>query len=102
MDTLLKMTGARDDNNLPPICADLAGRKKDENETLTLQKAINCSSKTLDVKRPVAASAAHVSTLKNWDFIGAGKEELGAGWSLFTVVPPEGVSNKCKQAPKED
>lgn len=75
-DMLLKLTGVDDHNDLPPIYGDLVGRKKDENEHLILQKALNRTTKELGIKKPLTASAAHVSTLKIGTLSGLARKSL--------------------------
>ena len=100
-DLLLLLTGQSDDDDLPEVFHELASRKKGVSERMILQHAVDQAARRLGLPT-FRVNVTHVVTMKQWDLVGAGEDELGTGWSIFTITPPGAMSDAGKRQLLED
>lgn len=96
-DKLVALTNTPgDDDDLPRLYHELAGRQKGISKRMILQQAYDLTADELKLNR-LLASPSHVLDLDQWDYIGTGMDAVGTGLLPFSIVPPDAPSKQAKK-----
>ena len=101
VDKLLRLCDVQDDDDLPKIYHELAGRTKGVNKRLLLKQCYDIVANRWNLNK-LPATSSHVIDLENYEFIGNQPENLGGGLLLFSVVPPDAPTSKGRKAIAEE
>jgi hypothetical protein len=100
-DLLLRLTHTSDDDDLPRLYHELAGRTKASLERLVIQRDVDRSAAALGLASP-RVSPSQALALRTWCFEGDYYYDIGHGILPFSVTPPDAVSKGALKMLAED
>lgn len=100
-DLLLRLTHQTDDDNLPRLYHELAGRTKASSERMVIQRDVDRSAAALGLTAP-RVSPSQALSLRTWAFEGDYYYDIGQGILPFSVTPPDAMSKGALKTLAED
>lgn len=100
-DLLLRLTHQSDDDDLPRLYHELAGRTKASSERMVIQRDVDRSAAALGLASP-RVSPSQALALRTWCFEGDYYYDIGHGILPFSVTPPDAVSKGALKMLAED
>ena len=96
-DMLLRLSGAADDDDLPKLYHELAGKPKGYPDRLLFQHQVHDMCTKLGIPK-MEVTAGQMLALKNFKFIGTFPTDIGTALDCFSIIPPNSTTKAGQEA----